>query len=229
MSDVRQKVRSKLAPFAQRLTSAIEAAGGLARIVKELGKSRATLDRWMNAQAAPSLLDIADVAKLCNVSLEWLATGAEQPDTGTVIPAEVSDVVYVPILDAGVAAGLGALNDDLPEQVGTWPFTRGFLRRIGAIAERARILFVSGDSMEPTLHDRDPVMVDVGHRDIQHGFIYAISTPDGLIVKRIQRNVDGSITLISDNKDFYPPERLSSADAERLQIIGRVHWQGRLV
>lgn len=229
MSNVRQGIRPELMPFARRLTAAIEAAGGSARIVKDLGKSRATLDRWMNAQGAPSLLDVADVAKLCNVSLEWLATGDKPPDIETPTLRNSSDMVYVPILDAGVAAGTGAVNGDPPDQLGTWPFARRFLRHIGVVADRARILFVSGDSMEPTLHDRDPVMVDIGHTDIQHGFIYVISTTDGLIVKRVQRNIDGSITLISDNKEFYPSERLSAPDTNTLKIVGRVHWHGRLV
>lgn len=227
MADVRQKVRQELQPFAKRLTDAVARAGGLSRVVKELKKPRATLDRWMNAQGAPSLLDIADVARLCGVSLEWLATGLGSPEGEPASTMGGSDVIYVPILDVAASAGPGAVNREPAEQVGSWPFARAFLRDLGVVPERAIILHVAGDSMVPTMHDRDPVMVDTGHTQLQHGFIYAIRTPDGLIIKRIHRNLDRTITLSSDNKEHYPPERLSADTAERLEVLGRIHWHGR--
>jgi phage repressor protein C with HTH and peptisase S24 domain len=83
--------------------------------------------------------------------------------------------------------------------------------------------------MEPTIMDRSCVLVDVTKRDLVDGRIYSLRAPEGLRIKRVQRQMDGSVLLISDNKDRYQAERLTAEDAERVSVLGRVFWADKLL
>ncbi len=230
MVDVRQNVKNELKPFAARLTLAVNQAGGLAHVIKALGKPRATIDRWMNAQAEPALLDVAALAASCRVSLEWLTTGLDAPINGTftVSDSYKREIVHVPILDVSAGAG-PAIDNDGADIVAHLPFPVGFLRKLHIKPERVRAVRAHGDSMEPTVPDGMLVLINTAVSDLQDGRIYAIRAPDGLRLKRIQRQIDGSVMLISDNRDKYLPETLSREEAENLEVAGRAFWTERLL
>ncbi len=77
---------------------------------------------------------------------------------------------------------------------------------------------VDGESMEPTLKNGSIVFVDRTKKHISKDGIFVVSTPGGLFIKRLNRKVDGSIELISDNR-LYSPEVLSP---EEVRIVGKV-------
>ena len=83
--------------------------------------------------------------------------------------------------------------------------------------------------MEPTVPDGMLVLINTAVSDLQDGRIYAIRAPDGLRLKRIQRQIDGSVMLISDNRDKYLPETLSRDDAATIEVAGRAFWTERLL
>nr|WP_256448909.1 S24 family peptidase [Methylosinus sp. KRF6] len=126
----------------------------------------------------------------------------------------------VPIRDVAAAAGAGMVNHSA-EVVDRLPFSRALLRRYGVNPDRAEFIRAAGDSMEPTIRSGELVLVDRSKRELRADAIYAIDLGEDVRIKRIRRNFDGSLTLISDNKALYPEEHLSSADAERLTIRGR--------
>jgi len=79
-------------------------------------------------------------------------------------------------------------------------------------------IHVDGESMEPTLKNGSIVFVDRTKREINKDGIFIVSTPGGLFIKRLNRKVDGSIELISDN-ELYSPEVLSP---DEVKIVGKV-------
>ncbi len=79
-------------------------------------------------------------------------------------------------------------------------------------------IHVDGESMEPTLKNGSIVFVDREKNIICKDGIFIVSTPGGLFIKRLNRKVDGSIELISDNK-LYSPEVLAP---DEVQILGKV-------
>lgn len=184
----------------------------------------------MNAQAQPALLDIAELAAACNVSLEWLAMGTNVPISETVRdPSSPKEgIVHIPILDVSAGAG-PAIDNDGAEIVAHLPFPVGFLRKLHIKPERVRAVRAHGDSMEPTVPDGMLVLINTAVSDLQDGRIYAIRAPDGLRLKRIQRQIDGSVMLISDNRDKYLPETLSRDDAATIEVAGRAFWTERLL
>ena len=143
----------------------------------------------------------------------------------------------IPIHDAFLAAGYAAQNDT-EAVIGHLAFRRDWLDRMGIAADKARIARVRGESMAPTLHDDDMVLIDTGARDVQVRRrgpedrrlppIYAVNTADGPRIKRVERPEPGQMQLLSDNNE-YPVEVLTGDRLKRAEIIGRVVWWGHTV
>ena len=88
------------------------------------------------------------------------------------------------------------------------------------------LLTVKGDSMSPSLNDGDMILVDLRASRIEDSAVYVLEFDDALLVKRIQRKLDGSVVIKSDNH-LYEPEVLPKERADALRIVGRVVWAGR--
>ncbi|WP_311742887.1 S24 family peptidase [Pseudomonas aeruginosa] len=103
---------------------------------------------------------------------------------------------------------------------------RAQLEQEGLEPTRMSAVRVGGDSMEPLLSDGDAVVIDHDLRTVRDEAIYVIRVGDQLYAKRLQRQFDGSIAIISENKAYkdmvVPKDQLSDLD-----IIGRVVWLGR--
>ena len=77
-----------------------------------------------------------------------------------------------------------------------------------------------GNSMEPTLHEGDLIVLDRSKIEPISGQIFVVRTPDGLVVKRLKR-AGRTWRLVSDNP-AYPPRSVSRED----RVLGRVAWSG---
>lgn len=80
---------------------------------------------------------------------------------------------------------------------------------------------VSGDSMEPTLADGDVIIVDTTRTAVDASGIYVVELGGDLLVKRVQRRMDGSLVLKSDNA-AYDPEHIQPDAAHALRVLGRM-------
>lgn len=168
----------------------------------------------------PGLFKASRLAKVLNVSLQWLATGEGRPS------AAAAGFVSVPIYDVRLAAGTAGFAD-AAEKIGEMPFDPELLRQLGrTTAEGLAIVEAMGDSMEPTIPDGARVLLDTTDTRFRDG-VYGFRFDDELRVKRLRRSTEG-IEVLSDNPR-YPPERISGADLERFGLIGRVHWIGAVL
>ena len=79
--------------------------------------------------------------------------------------------------------------------------------------------------MEGLLKDGDTVLIDHRRNALEGEAVYVIRLDDHLYAKRLQRQFDSSIHIISENKAYrdmvVPKEQLAD-----LEIIGRVVWSG---
>jgi hypothetical protein len=94
----------------------------------------------------------------------------------------------------------------------------------GIAPEHCKRFRVSGESMEPLLYDGDRILVDTAPQErIKDGAVYAVNYDGELRVKRLQKRLDGTLTLISDNPN-YPPEIVPPDILQdgRFFIIGKV-------
>lgn len=131
-----------------------------------------------------------------------------------------SPYISAPRYEVLAAAGAGATVDDETIK-GYLGFNRAWLREKRLMPEQLAVIEVQGDSMEPTLHSGDTVLLDLRTPELHDGEIYTLRRDDELLVKRIRRQ--GSTWLIvSDNLSF-PVEPLDDS----VTVVGRVVWLGR--
>jgi phage repressor protein C with HTH and peptisase S24 domain len=113
---------------------------------------------------------------------------------------------------------------DALEPAGDFAFSRDWLKRhLGHTSGRLATLQVRGDAMLPTLHDGDTVIVDTGVRWVEASGIYVLALHGDRQVRRIQRMLDDSLVILSDNA-AYGKEDLPPPRAKALDVAGRVVW-----
>ena len=93
----------------------------------------------------------------------------------------------------------------------------------------AKVVKVTGNSMEPRLFDKDIIAINTADTRIRDGKIYAIRVYNLQKVKVLIRNTDGTITLRSYNPT-YSDEIISSEQIENgdFQVLGRMWWHSSL-
>lgn len=140
--------------------------------------------------------------------------------------AQNAEYVHIPRYEIAASAGGGAIIHS--EQVVDYLSFRAdwVSNTLGVSVRDLALISVIGDSMEPSLSEGDVVLLDMTTRSVVDGSIYALQLNGGLLVKRIQRKLDGSLVVKSDNAR-YDTETVSEDKADQLKIIGRVVWVGR--
>lgn len=79
--------------------------------------------------------------------------------------------------------------------------------------------------MSGTIEDGDTVMIDESRSTLEGEGVYVVLLDEHLYAKRLQRQFDGAIHIISDNKD-YRDMVVPKARVNELQILGRAVWAG---
>lgn len=145
-------------------------------------------------------------------------------DAGSTIITDLEQpsMVSIPRYDeVRPAAGFGsAVVSEAPTT--RVAFELRWLIDIGVKPEASVILPAQGDSMEPTIMNGAPMLVDTSKTEVRNGFIYVFNIDGDLVVKRIERLPDGSCDLISDNVR-YPPRNLSQNTVLNMTVVGRVY------
>lgn len=134
---------------------------------------------------------------------------------------------YVPQYDAKAAAGLGTENPHV-EIHSTLAFKKSWLRSKGAKPEHLIVIYADGQSMQPTINDKDVLLVDRSKIDPVDRQVFVLAGSDGAIVKRLVQAPLGSWVLRSDNEDKndYPDRYFLRSDGNEHRIIGQVIWRG---
>ena len=86
----------------------------------------------------------------------------------------------------------------------------------------------TGDSMYPTIKDKDTVYVDLARNTIKDGKIFAICHGGLFKFKRLYQLPLGGVRIVSDNAAEYPEERLTAQEIidQQFEIIGWAwSWQ----
>lgn len=201
--------------FGERLKEIMGSAGARA-FARACGLSEGAIRSYLSGETFPTLDRLAQIAHATKADPMWLAFGGQaQPD---------DEYAYVPLYDARCSAGNGAWNERSRVLV-SLSFTRYSLRKKGLSPAELACLRVDGDSMLGLLDDGDTVMIDLRRNSLEGEGVYVVMLDDHLYAKRLQRQFDGSVLIISHNKEYQPmtvpKERLSE-----LRIIGRVVWAG---
>lgn len=119
------------------------------------------------------------------------------------------------------SAGTG--RDNGHEEIGgTHAYRRDWLERKKLLAGACVVIEAEGDSMHPTIFDGDVVLINTQERTVANSQVYAFNTEDGVRIKRLFKQLDGRVRVVSDNpnKTTYPDEFLTPG--MDVEIIGRV-------
>ena len=198
-------------------------------LADQLGVSRQAVGYWTKAET----LSAKNAAMLCahlKVPLSELF-GAETSTEGDhIIKVEGIEplrpgYIRVPVLDVSGSCGCdGDLNDSAGDLVtGAVDLAAWFIQSLPGVvsARQLEIIASTGDSMIPTIEERSLVIIDKAQQAIRSDGVYCLRVDGELFIKRIMRNIDGTLTLISDNPR-YPQRSVNKADLPLTAVLGRV-------
>lgn len=140
----------------------------------------------------------------------------------------VNNFVTVPKYDLPVTSGGRDLAIHSAQIVDHLAFKQEWLEDMSLNNSCLALIAVKDDSMEPTLRSDDLILTDTSTGHIENNSIYVLRLDNELIVKRIQRKVNGSVIVKSDNP-VYGEEEFDAASAQALPVIGKVIWYGRRI
>jgi len=218
------------AGFGTRIEAIIELYKSKKEAAAAAGVGLTSLHRWTKEDGTPAFDSLARLALPKGVSLDWIATGAGdmygRHATQPAAPAGVEEdkYAYIPLYDARCSSGHGSWNERA-RVLTHLAFTRYSLRKKGLNPAKLSCLRNDGDSMQGLLDDDDAVMIDESRNTLEAEGVYVLMLDDHLYAKRLQRQFDGAIQIISENK-AYQPMTVPKERLGELQIIGRVVWAG---
>ena len=165
------------------------------QVAKSLGVSRQAVQKW-TAGGDSTVSNLKKLAAVLGVSVAYL-TGEAEDDKSSV--QRVSD-------------------PSIPPPDG---YTRGRTFPGVSSIKRLEIVNSSGDSMEPTIAATSLLVLDRNQSTISRDGIFCFRNNSELFIKRVQRNIDGTVLLLSDNP-LYKPIKVDRLQLENSEILGRV-------
>lgn len=188
---------------------------------KKIGITMRAVQKWENGESKPQNSTLKSLINTFNVNPDWLLNGTgEMFLDNTSRQQEYSDIISIPYYpEVSAAAGSGALVYD--------ENTVKHLQISSAIinistGDNVCLINATGNSMQPVIDDKDLLLVDLSQKLITDEGIYVIRLDTTLVVKRVQKILNG-IILISDNPQ-YPPREISADNFNEndAAVIGKV-------
>jgi phage repressor protein C with HTH and peptisase S24 domain len=250
-TDIADNPSSMRAQVAQGLKRAVRLTRGTAQIAEVTGIPKRTLDAYvanetsiptdrlltvasallqLNPAAAAELQKALVFSRVSDLMQEREMVASPYRTTRSGAPrVEEERTPYgcarIPLYRNLLSAGNGELAID-NEIIGTRLFDLDWLNRtIGAPLEMLSLWVARGDSMGNTIHDGDLLLIDRSDTAPKRDDIYALLIDGEQYVKRLQRRLDRSIDVISDNS-AYNTQTLSMDDSDQreVKIYGHVAW-----
>lgn len=202
------------------------------KVIAEMGGvTEGAASQWLSGGTKTlKASTLARLSKRLRVNQEWLRTGTPPVESDAAQTSEFDDFSMLPRLavKAAGSGGRGTIVFVEEEKGGRLAFRRDFLRGEGVKESEAAIIYVTGDSMQPTLPDGAAVLVDKSMRELRDNKIYAVLVNDELKIKRLRKGIGGGVVIVSDNPDKtnHPDIHVPPDKEGYLSIVGRAFWMG---
>jgi phage repressor protein C with HTH and peptisase S24 domain len=185
-------------------------------------------DIMRGKSAKPNLTKLDHLAQALKVERNWLIHGmGEVHGEEPIVEHPDESFVAIPSVAIRPSMGGGHLVEHEPAHGRPYHFQRSWIKQdLRSEPANLRIMHVEGDSMIPTLHDGDIVLVDLGRRAPTPPGIFVLHDGMGLVAKRLEHipNSDPPrVRIISDNPLYKPYE----GSGDEVNIIGRIRWFAR--
>ncbi len=196
----------------------------IADVAKRFGVSVQSVYGWEQG-SLPKADRMNELADLFGVPVQWLAFGEGEPCSTKAEDGSWS----VPMLCVAASAGNGEVVDQesivkLIKLDSQW-----ISRECPGVSRGAlHILTAHGDSMEPTYHDKDLLLVDTSIKAIRSEGFYVIGFDGMLYVKRVQPVPGNKLLILSDNPNYQTITVDLADNSIQLIVCGRVvySWTG---
>ena len=195
-----------------------------AAVARAVGVSQQAIGKIINGQSSGSKF-IARIARELMTTPQYLSGETDDPSEGA-LPVPTADDVAdqvggVRIKEIDLDYGMGASwIDGVPVTEVERVFPADWL--VQFTRAHPQYLFFAhgaGDSMMPTIMDRDIVLIDTTQQTLNMSDrIWAVAFGGAGMIKRLRPQPDGGVKLMSDN----PSVRDEVAYDGELSIIGRV-------
>lgn len=188
-----------------------------------IGVSRQAVQKWRMGNP----ITLSNLKKLSNYLGVSVGVLTGETTSGDIVRAEGTTpdgYTRIPVYDVFGGCDPSGNSSQAPSVItGFLDFANWFLRSLPGVTSVGRLQIINsvGDSMEPTIADRSLAVVDRNQQSILADGVYCLRVGEQLFIKRVQRNLNGSVTLISDNPR-YQPATISAGELENAEVIGRV-------
>jgi len=218
--------------------------GAQSRLAEKLGKPQNFISRCLASPESSGSKTIGeDFAREIEQAFSIARYALDRPldaDTETIsvegLPAPLAQkisnyrpVVQVPRYDVAGSMGPGSEPPDMNMVVEHMSLDANWVRQNLTYTNINNLKLISGrgDSMAPTIHKGDAVLVDAGVTSVEEDAIYFFMMRGQLQIKRIQRGLDG-LKIISDNTQ-YPAIEVPGEREDDIKILAQIiyWWTGR--
>jgi phage repressor protein C with HTH and peptisase S24 domain len=222
--------------FQERIKEMVNLAGNIADLSRLTGISPRSISGYINDESDPSRKKLLAIASAMKVSAGWLIAGVGPMREGdqvelpmkrdlsstTGIPQwqhpDPEMYSYVPMAEAQLSAGGGMFV--LSEEIAAYyAFRKDWLNRIATSSKNVVLMTVNGNSMHPTIQNKDTVLIDTGRQNILEGLLYAIRLDSTIMIKRLTHRPGDIINVVSDNKDEFETYQ---AKRSEIHVIGQI-------
>lgn len=215
--------------FSRRFQLVVDqlAKGNKKHFAELTGKSASHIYKICRGMSRPSMAYLQELYNEYKVDLTWLLTGEHSEGAQVAGTPKNSDLVFAPMFDVQASAGMG--SDVVAEGVEDYfAFNKSFLsRQLNVSGDELVFVTISGDSMLPTLHDGDRVLVDMSQKLVNHEGLYLLQSESGLMAKRLSDH-QGSLRVVSDNPEF-ENRTIEASARDANPIAGKIVWCARIV
>ena len=219
----------------KRITQSRKSKGFTQKYLAEkLSVSLPTMNHYETGKRVPGADFLARLAKAVDCNPGWLLSGEEEmqikEDYCYPSPrpshSNMEGFVLVPRYNVEASAGGGSVIHS-EQIVDHLAFKEDWVHKeLGTNPKNLLLVHSIGDSMEPTIRSGDLLLVDRSKSQVKGEGIYLINLDDGLMVKRVEWLLDGSVVIRGDNTLVSREQILLPKDLEKLHILGRVVWLG---
>lgn len=194
------------------------------KVAKRSGVGRGTVDRIRKAEVSTSLDNVGKLAEAFDVESTSLLSPGMRSERRALATLPRPDVVNVPVYDVAGSMGSGFnLPAEYVEVVENMTVSLDFLRaKVNFTSPKNLALITAyGNSMLGTFEDGDLLLVDRGVNEVKIDDVFVLAFNDELFIKRLQRNPDGTVLMISDNQK-YKPYLITKEEKAKVEVLGRV-------
>lgn len=169
--------------------------------------SHALVAQWFSGSTKLGAKPLRAFATKTNYNLDWLTDGIPPKYRPAIRMNSDRDPIQpgfirLNALDVKAAAGSGLIVMDYPEIVSQVDVLKAWASdHISRNFNHIQVITADGNSMAPTIKDRDLLFVDTSVSQFKRSGIYVISTSGGIKIKRIETTSTGKFAILSDNPD----------------------------